>query len=108
MHDILNNPVKPTAIFCMNDDMAVGAMKSIYEAGLKIPEDFSLIGFDDSIFASYLSPSLTSVSRPIEMLSARGAEILLNLIHGEKKKVETIYLRTELKIRESVRDLGKK
>jgi LacI family transcriptional regulator len=105
MQVLLARPVNPTAIFCLNDDMAVGAMKAIFEKGIKIPGDISLIGFDDSIFASYLTPALTSVSRPIEKLSAKGTEILLEQIYGEKKKIQTIYLRTELKIRESVRDI---
>lgn len=105
MQSILNKPEIPTCIFCLNDDMAVGAMKAIFESGLKIPRDISLIGFDDSIFASYLTPSLTSVSRPIEKMSAKGTEILLDKIHGNEKKMETIYLRTELKIRDSVQDI---
>jgi len=108
MHELLNKEIRPTAVFCLNDDMAVGAMKAILESGRKIPEDISLIGFDDGIFASYLTPALTSVSRPIEKLSAEGTEILLAKINGGKKEIETIYLRTELKIRDSVRDLRKK
>ncbi|MBR9999052.1 MAG: LacI family DNA-binding transcriptional regulator [Cyclobacteriaceae bacterium] len=105
MYLLLNRKKKPTAVFCLNDDMAVGAMKAIFENGLKIPGDISLIGFDDSIFASYLTPALTSVSRPIEKMSARGTEILLEKMNGKDNKTETIYLRTELKIRDSVRDI---
>lgn len=105
MQLILNKPEIPTSIFCMNDDMAVGAMKAVFESGLKIPQDISLIGFDDSIFASYLTPSLTSVSRPIEKMSAKGTEILLDKIHGNEKILDTIYLRTELKIRDSVQNI---
>jgi LacI family transcriptional regulator len=108
MHLLLKKPEIPTGIFCLNDDMAVGAMKAIFESGLKIPQDISLIGFDDSIFASYLTPSLTSVSRPIEKMSAKGTEIMLEKIHGKENKIETIYLRTELKIRDSVRDIRKR
>jgi DNA-binding LacI/PurR family transcriptional regulator len=102
---LLESRKRPTAVFCLNDDMAVGAMKAIFDNGLKIPGDISLIGFDDSIFAAYLNPSLTSVSRPIEKMSARGTEILLDKINGRGKKMETIYLRTELRIRDSVRDI---
>lgn len=104
---LLREPEIPTGIFCLNDDMAVGAMKAIFEAGLKIPQDISLIGFDDSIFASYLTPSLTSVTRPIENMSAKGTEIVLEKIHGSVRKMDTIYLRTELKIRDSVQDIKK-
>jgi LacI family transcriptional regulator len=102
MQHLLTQKKKPTAVFCLNDDMAVGAMKAIFEKGLKIPEDISVIGFDDSIFAAYLTPSLTSVSRPIEKMSARGTEILLDMINGDEVKGRTIYLHTELRIRDSV------
>ena len=105
MHILLKKSEIPTAVFCLNDDMAVGAMKSISEKGLKIPDDISIIGFDDSIFVAYLTPALTSVSRPIEQMGAKGTKILLDMINGEHQNTETIYLRTELKIRDSVRDL---
>ncbi len=105
MHVLLGQNLPPTAVFCLNDDMAVGAMKAAYEKKLKIPEDISLIGFDDSIFAMYLNPSLSSVRRPIEDMSAEGARILLDMIGGEEIKKETIFLHTELKKRESVMPL---
>jgi LacI family transcriptional regulator len=105
MRMMLEGDEIPTAVFCLNDDMAVGAMKAIFEHGLKIPADISLIGFDDSIFAAYLNPSLTSVSRPIERISARGTEILLDKINDREINSGTIYLHTRLRIRDSVRDI---
>ena len=105
MQEILALKDYPTAVFCFNDDMAVGAMKAIFDNGLKIPEDISLVGFDDSEFAAYLSPALTSVSRPIEQMCIEGAKILLEEINGSKQKNITIFLKTELKERDSVRNL---
>jgi len=95
----------PTAVFCFNDDMAVGAMKAIHEMGLKIPEDISLVGFDDSEYAAYLNPTLTSVSRPIEQMCIEGAKVLLGKIDGIRQKNKTIFLKTELKERDSARKL---
>jgi LacI family transcriptional regulator len=96
----------PSAVFCFNDDMAVGAMRAIHEKGMRIPDDISLIGFDDSEYAAYLNPALTSVSRPIESMCVEGAKILLEKINGAKQKNITIFLKTELKERDSVRNLN--
>jgi LacI family transcriptional regulator len=85
--------------------MAVGAMKAIHEMDLKIPEDISLVGFDDSEYAAYLNPNLTSVSRPIEQMCIEGARVLLEKIDGIKQKNKTIFLKTELKERDSARKL---
>jgi len=106
MKKILSNKNLPTAIFCFNDDMAVGAMKAIYEMELKIPSDISLIGFDDSEYAAYLNPALASVSRPIEQMCIEGAKLLMGKIEGIQQKNRTIFLKTELKERDSVRSLN--
>lgn len=95
------NPI-PTAVFCSNDDMAVGAFKAIMEKGLKIPEDISVAGFDDNIFSSFLAPALTTVKRPIESMSIEGAKKLLKVLEGQKFENETLFVKTELVIRDSV------
>ena len=105
MKRLLSLEIIPTAVFCFNDDMAVGAMKAIHEIGLKIPEDISLVGFDDSEYAAYLNPNLTSVSRPIEQMCIEGARVLLEKIEGIKQKNKTIFLKTELKERDPARKL---
>lgn len=65
---LLDGPVRPTAIFCSNDSMAIGAISAIRQRGLRIPEDVSVCGFDDIPVAQFLSPSLTSVHVPIHEL----------------------------------------
>ena len=96
----------PTAIFSSNDDMAVGAMKAISELNLKIPDDISIVGFDDSMYSAYLSPALTTIKRPIVDISAVGANLLL-----EKMADITVdhpilnYIKTELIPRESVKKI---
>ena len=106
MKQILSNQDYPTAMFCLNDDMAVGAMKAIYESGLKIPDDISIVGFDDNEYSAYLTPALTTVSRPIEQMCSKGARILLEKIESGDQNNTTIFLRTELKERDSVRNLN--
>ncbi|MNC21565.1 putative HTH-type transcriptional repressor ExuR [compost metagenome] len=102
MLQLLELPERPTAVFCMNDDMAVGAVKAVFDAGLQVPGDVSVAGLDDSMFSAYLSPALTTVKRPIEEISRQGALVLLESIEQKTLAPDTIYLRTELVVRESV------
>jgi len=92
----------PTAVFCSNDEIAVGAMKAIFKAGLNVPMDISIMGFDGISLGDYLTPSLTTVRRPIFEVSKRGAEKLLHIIDNKSDEAEKIYISTELVIRESV------
>lgn len=95
----------PTAVFCSNDDMAVGAFKAVFEKNLSIPEDISIMGFDNNIFTAYITPALTTVKRSIEEVSKQGAMKLLEIIDSGNKVKERIYIDTELVIRESVKKL---
>lgn len=74
---LLDQPDRPTAVFCSNDSMAIGAISAIRHAGLRIPEDVSVCGFDDIPVAQFLSPSLTSVHVPIYELGLTAAKRLL-------------------------------
>lgn len=75
--DILAASPRPTAIFCANDDMAAGAMVAVAEAGLKVPLDVSVVGFDDSWVAGSVWPYLTTVHQPIETMAFAAVSILL-------------------------------
>ena len=79
---IMDLPVRPTAIFASNDAMAIGAMGALREAGLRIPEDMALVGFDDIPIARYLAPPLTTVKVPIAELGRRGFEMLMAASNG--------------------------
>ena len=97
----LDNP--PTAIFCSNDDMAIGALNAAFATGLTVPDDLSIVGFDDIEFARYTNPSLTTVKRPIEKMSSLGAKKMLDILEMDgEKQGEKIYVETELVIRGSV------
>ncbi|MGQ7247874.1 LacI family DNA-binding transcriptional regulator [Halomonas sp. V046] len=76
----------PTAIFCENDEMAIGAIQRLKEAGLKIPADISVAGFDDIAFARYCDPPLTTISQPAEDFGREAVALLLGLIEGQAVK----------------------
>ena len=95
----------PTAVFCSNDEMAVGAMKATIEAGLNVPKDISIMGFDDNQMGKFLTPALSTVRRPIVEVSKKGAEKLLHIIENNHVEGEKIYINTELVERESVAKL---
>ena len=106
MQHFLDMKALPTAVFCSNDEMALGAMKAIKQREIAMPDMISIAGFDDMGFTAYLTPSLTTVLRPVEEMSKKGTEILLNKIEqGEKKALGIINLDTKLIIRDSIKKL---
>ncbi|WP_438347234.1 LacI family DNA-binding transcriptional regulator [Paenibacillus sp. FA6] len=96
---------RPTAIFSANDEMALGAMDACKELGIAIPEQLSLIGFDDIPVASQLNPSLSSVSLPIYEMSQKAAIILVEMCEKGSASFSTISFPTQLMIRESTKEL---
>jgi len=91
-----------TAIFCFNDITAIGAIRALESAGKRVPEDVSVIGFDDIISASYMRPSLTTVRQPLMEMGKRGTELLLDRIsHPRQEFPSEILLQPELIVRES-------
>lgn len=99
---------KPDAFFGANDVFAYGAFKAIEEAGLNVPKDIGLVGFDDSAIAYKLKISLTTVRQPREEIGKRAFQLLRKRIEKPDKKAERIVLSAKLIIRESsVRKNGK-
>ncbi len=74
---------RPTAVFAANDEMAIGFLKTIQAAGLRVPDDVSLIGFDGIEFADFVEPTLTTFRQPREALGRMGAGLLLRAMAGE-------------------------
>jgi DNA-binding LacI/PurR family transcriptional regulator len=95
----LKNP--PTAILCANDSMAIGAMKKIREKGLSIPEDISVIGFDDIEVAARVFPPLTTNAAPIKDIAQKATELLISSIKGEEVEYKHIILPAKLIERDS-------
>ncbi|MFC5830350.1 LacI family DNA-binding transcriptional regulator [Nonomuraea insulae] len=80
----------PTAIFAGNDQMAMGVLAAFAELGVKVPEDVSLVGFDDIVGAAYLVPALTTVRQDFLGLGERSIEQLLRMMRGESASIERI------------------
>jgi len=99
---LLNLKQPPTAIFCANDHMAWGAIRAIEERGLHVPDDISIVGFDDQEIARMSRPPLTTVRLPLYNLGSVAAERLLKMLVGKRfKPPQRIVLDTELVIRHS-------
>jgi LacI family transcriptional regulator len=99
---LLNLPNPPTAIFASNDVMAMGAMDAVRNRGLRIPDDVSVVGFDDIPQAALVRPGLTTVNQPLEKMGRVATQMLLDLFRKEDKPDDNrIELPTELVIRES-------
>lgn len=94
---------QPTAILCFNDEMAYGAKKAISEAGLYVPEDISLVGFDNIDYKEVLDMKLTTVERNMFQIAQKGTEVMLDKIEQGNPSTEKIFLDTQLIIRDTVR-----
>lgn len=107
MKKLLELEELPDAVFCYNDAIAIGAMSVIRENGIKIPDQISLVGFDDEPYSSYFKPSLTSVWQPIYDLGLLSAKILLDKLNTDVEDMNYRFevLKPELVIRESSRKL---
>lgn len=97
---LMNLPKPPTAIFCYNDMTALGALRQLHLRKMRVPEDVSLVGFDDLFIASYTQPPLTTVRQPRRLMGRLAMESLLKLISGEDSS-SAINVPAELIVRES-------
>ncbi|MCO6451121.1 MAG: LacI family DNA-binding transcriptional regulator [Caldilineales bacterium] len=98
--DLLANGVRFDAIFAGDDESAMGALLALRETGKRVPDDVSLIGFDDILAARHIAPPLTTVRAPIEQAGAEATRQLLNVIEGNDVTLKTL-LPTELIVRAS-------
>ncbi|MEU4700704.1 LacI family DNA-binding transcriptional regulator [Nonomuraea dietziae] len=100
-HRMLRLPDRPTAIFATNDGQAIGAYHAAYQLGLRIPDDLSVIGFDDMPSVRWTIPPLTTIRQPLTEMAAAATSMLLTLAHGEPLTQSRVELATELVVRES-------
>ncbi len=98
--ELLRLPDRPQAVFAASDVVAIGVMHAIQSAGLQIPHDVAVVGFDDIFLAAHTQPPLTTVRVPAYGLGWTAAEVLVSLIEGEEE-VASVTLETELVIRDS-------
>ena len=99
--EMLDHPDPPTAIVAANDQMALGAYEALRQRGLRVPEDVSVVGFDDLPGARWSSPPLTTVHQPLSEMGALAARTVLRLVRGEQLEVPRLELATALVVRES-------
>jgi LacI family repressor for deo operon, udp, cdd, tsx, nupC, and nupG len=100
-NNLLALPVKPTAVLCVSDILALGAVRAAEDAGIRIPEELSIIGFDDVEYATMFKPHITTVRIPCYDLGRTSMDLLRNLMTGMKAVRREVYLDFELVVRDS-------
>jgi LacI family transcriptional regulator len=98
---LLALPVPPTAIFCFNDNMAVGAMQTARTRGVGIPEDLSIVGFDDLEEAEIVTPALTTIRQPLAEMGRIAVSLLMRLLDNQRLEALHVELGTRLVVRDS-------
>lgn len=103
--ELLTLPDRPTAIFCISDVLAMGAIRAAEELGLSVPGELSVVGFDDVEYATMMNPMLTTVSQPLYPLGKTSARMLIEQIEAGEGKGK-IFLEHKLVIRDSTAQTG--
>ncbi|MFO7852252.1 MAG: LacI family DNA-binding transcriptional regulator [Bacteroidota bacterium] len=101
----------PTAILCLSSTILLGTLKAIKEADLKVPEDISLISFDNQPFMDYLNPPISSIAQPVDEIGTFATKVLIDSLEEDRKKLNlNVKLRPQIIYRNSVRPIqnGKK
>jgi LacI family transcriptional regulator len=98
---LLALPKPPTAIFCFNDNMAVGAMQAARARGVGIPEDLSIVGFDDLEEAEIVTPALTTIRQPLAEMGRIAVSLLMRLLDNQRLEALHVELGTRLVVRDS-------
>lgn len=105
---LLQKKPRPTAIFAANDDMAAGVMMVAHQNGIKIPDELSVVGFDDTPVAHQLWPSLSTVRQPIQQMAKKATDLLLKQLRGKDVQLPASMLSSSLIMRESTGPAPKK
>jgi Transcriptional regulators len=103
---LLQHKNRPTAIFALSNTIAMGCLKAFKEENIKVPEDISLLTFDDNPYLNYIDPPLTCISQSVEDICKIAVKILFSNILDNDKTSKHILLKTKLKIKKSVRNLN--
>lgn len=100
-HELLTSPQRPTAVFAANDVTAIATIEVALALGLRVPEDLSVVGFDNIPESALCTPTLTTVNQPIRTMGERAVEMLIRLIRGQPVEQTHLTLATELVVRGS-------
>lgn len=106
VEQLLLQEERPTAIVCVNDFVAIGVIKQLNKKGFKVPEDFSVVGFDDIYLANHFPPGITTVSQNYDELGETAVNTLVDLINGSQAEKEII-IPTNLVMRKSIKNIKK-
>lgn len=98
---LLRSQDQPTALFCINDFIALGVMRHVLHRGLRVPQDIAIVGFDDIPLAPFMPVPLTTVAQPKFEIGAQAALVLLDKISGKEPTTRTVVLPTALVVRSS-------
>ncbi|TJY39796.1 LacI family transcriptional regulator [Cohnella pontilimi] len=98
---LLDGPRQPTAIFACNDLLAIGTVQAARSRGLQVPEQLSVVGFDDTFLATVIDPALTTVGQPIREIARQAVDLLHRQMTGEEQAKQRIVLLPELVVRNS-------
>jgi LacI family transcriptional regulator len=98
---LLELPERPTAIFAFNDNIAIGAIQAARARGLRVPDDVSIVGFDDVEHATIVTPMLTTVRQPLAEMGRTAVSLLNRLLERQHFETLHIELATRLVVRES-------
>jgi DNA-binding LacI/PurR family transcriptional regulator len=107
-NELIDRGADFTALVCYNDISAIGAIRALMNHGLRVPEDVSIVGFDDILSAAYHNPSLTTIRQPLQHMGGVAARILLQRIRGQAAFPDAVPILPELVIRESTCPPGPK
>lgn len=102
---LLGRKPRPTAIFSLSNTIGLGAIKAIREAGLKIPDDISIVSFDNNIYMDYLTPPISRVGQPVEEMAKLAVRLLFECIESKKSIRTQLELSPELISRDSVKNI---
>ncbi|WFF01636.1 LacI family DNA-binding transcriptional regulator [Micromonospora sp. WMMD964] len=104
MRGLLTSGVRPDAVFCFNDTLALGALRALHEAGLRVPEDVAVVGFDDIEDGRFSIPALSTVAPDKERIAHLAVDLLANRLDGERAAPATVLSAPyRLELRESTR-----
>jgi DNA-binding LacI/PurR family transcriptional regulator len=103
MQRLLRRDDPPDAVFCFNDLMAIGALRACAEAGVTVPDDIAIAGFDNIPEGAYTTPTLTTVDADLDILSREALRLLLARIAGSHDPVERVQVLWQLQLRESTK-----
>jgi len=101
MHAILRTDQPPSAVFACNDLMAIGALRAAHETSVRVPDELSIVGFDDIELSGYTSPPLTTVAQPKSHIGALAVDMLLERVSHRRQEPRKVVLQPELRVRAS-------